>query len=263
MTEKQKYYKFLTGNLESSDNPNFYYPTPVFKNGKWIPTKWIESSKTAARGLYLMKVLKPLYQRYTGNCYEAEGDELLSEDGERAKFVRVRLVRPVSFTEIFHSSADLSSANLCDMNLRHVNLCDTNLRHANLCDTNLRGANLRYVDLYHANLCYADLSYANLCYTDLSYANLCHANLYHANLCYTDLSYADLRYADLNHANLNHANLRYADLYHANLRYADFFEHAYINGKTNLKSAILTNEIRDIIREKPCNYKSAKKHIEC
>ena len=77
-----------------------------------------------------------------------------------------------------------------------------NLRYANLSNANLSNVNLRYADLS-----IADLSNANLRYTDLSYANLSNANLSNVNL-----RYADLRYADLSNTNLSYADLRYADL---------------------------------------------------
>lgn len=78
------------------------------------------------------------------------------------------------------------------------------LSFANLCDVDLNGVNLRYADLSYADLHYADLSYA-----DLSFANLHCANLRSASL----------RYANLNCANLNCAILFDVSLHEADLRY--------------------------------------------
>ena len=122
--------------------------------------------------------------------------------------------------------ADLSYANLSDVNLRDVNLSCANLSNTDLSDANLRNANLRdadlcFANLHYANLCYADLNHANLCSADLSYANLCYANLCYTNLYNANLNYANLSYAALCNANLDLVNLCYTNLYSADFSYAN------------------------------------------
>jgi uncharacterized protein YjbI with pentapeptide repeats len=164
--------------MASFHDPNFYYPTPILKNGKWIPTEWIEekdcleSNEACGKGLHLMKVLIPKYQQYRGNCYEAEGEELLGEDGDKARFKKIRLIRPIPFKDIFKPFANLSCANLRSADLRSANLSCANLSYASLSYANLSYANLRSANLSYANLSYANLRSANLSYANLSYANL-------------------------------------------------------------------------------------------
>ena len=102
-------------------------------------------------------------------------------------------------------------------------------KRADLSCANLSGADLRNV-----NLTYADLSCAHLINTDLSGANLSDANLsdtelWNANLTNTDLSCADLSGADLEYANLSGADLRNVNLWNANLQHANLE-----NIKTNM-----------------------------
>lgn len=78
---------------------------------------------------------------------------------------------------------------------------------------NLSGADLSEVNLRGADLRSADLSYAYLSGFDLSEANLRGADLHSADLSEADLSGADLRYANLSGADLRYADLREADLY--------------------------------------------------
>jgi uncharacterized protein YjbI with pentapeptide repeats len=82
-----------------------------------------------------------------------------------------------------------------------------NLSGANLSDVDLSGANLSGVDLSGANLSGVDLSGANLSYANLSGAKLSGANLSYANLSRADLSGVDLSGADLSRADLSRANL--------------------------------------------------------
>jgi uncharacterized protein YjbI with pentapeptide repeats len=103
--------------------------------------------------------------------------------------------------------ADLSDADLSDVNLRRANLSD-----ADLSDANLRRANLRRANLRRADLSEADLRRANLSDADLSDANLRRADLSEADLSDANLSGADLSEADLRRVNLNDADLSGADL---------------------------------------------------
>jgi len=142
--------------MKSYHDDSFFYPVPTYKNGKWIPTKWItekdsESSDNACgKGLHVMKILNPKYGRYTGNCYEAEGKNLLGEDEYKARFESIRLIRPVFRDEIFIPKANLSAANLYSADLYSADLRSADLRYADLSYANLYSANLRYADLRSA-----------------------------------------------------------------------------------------------------------------
>jgi uncharacterized protein YjbI with pentapeptide repeats len=105
-------------------------------------------------------------------------------------------------------SADLSSADLRETNLRtallvHVDLSGANLRGADMIGGNLQGANLSGADLNGANLAEADLSGANLTSANLKGADLSEADLSGE----ADLSLANLRGAQLTDANLTDAEL--------------------------------------------------------
>lgn len=65
------------------------------------------------------------------------------------------------------SGADLRDVNLRGVDLRYASLSGADLRDANLCDANLRGANLCGANLCGANLCDANLRDANLCGANL------------------------------------------------------------------------------------------------
>ena len=117
------FYKFLAGNLASGHDSEFYYNAPTFKDGKWKPGPWAKAKKVTkgggacGEGLHLMKLPNPRYVRWSGNGYVAEGRNLLAEDEEKARFEYVRLIRPLTFKEIFHEKADLSGADLSGADL--------------------------------------------------------------------------------------------------------------------------------------------------
>jgi uncharacterized protein YjbI with pentapeptide repeats len=122
--------------------------------------------------------------------------------------------------------ADLSGADLSDLNLRDANLWEADLSDADLRDANLSGAFLKDANLSGANLEKADLSdvgllRANLRDAKLSGANLSDARLKDAKLSGAVLSGADLSSADLSEADLSEADLSEADLSSADLTYAD------------------------------------------
>jgi len=79
-------------------------------------------------------------------------------------------------------------------------------------------------DLSCADLRNVDLSCANLSYADLRGADLRGAKLSCANLSYADLRGADLRNADLRNADLRDVDLRGADLSYADLRAVKYNE---------------------------------------
>lgn len=68
--------------------------------------------------------------------------------------------------------ANLSYADLSNVDLSYTNLRGSDLHYANLCNADLRGTNLRGANLHRANLSYADLHCANLCNAGLCFADL-------------------------------------------------------------------------------------------
>lgn len=88
-------------------------------------------------------------------------------------------------------------ANLSHADLREVDLTGVNLREANLSHADLRGAYLTRVDLRCAYLTRVDLREADLTRADLEGADLRGADLRGTDLRGTDLEGADLRVADL------------------------------------------------------------------
>lgn len=130
--------------------------------------------------------------------------------------------------------ADLSRANLAEIDLRgqdlrgiiffraqldKADLDNAVLRRADLSKANLAGANLRTANLAGANLEGANLAEANLIMANLSEANLAEANLEGANLIMTNLEGASLIGANLSGTNLILANQMKANLERA--RYND------------------------------------------
>jgi uncharacterized protein YjbI with pentapeptide repeats len=149
---------------------------------------------------------------------------------------------------------DLSSADLSEADLSEADLFNTDLQGADLSEAELSGAYLEWTKLSGANLRSAslnnvapfglgktDLVYAKLIDADLSYADLSYADLRYARLIDADLSGADLSDVDLDAANLRGAILSEADLSDAELSYADLSD-ANLSG-ANLRGAeIITNE---------------------
>jgi hypothetical protein len=166
----QRYFKFLAENLKCNyEDREFYYPAPTPKYNEkaeltgWEPSEWVTvpnapvNGEACDVGLHLMKVLKPIYGRYTGNCYEAEGKDLCGEDSAKARFKSVRLLKPMRPNEIFKREADLSGANLFGADLFGADLFGADLFGANLSGANLFGADLSGADLSGANLSRARL----------------------------------------------------------------------------------------------------------
>lgn len=138
------------------------------------------------------------------------------------------------------SNAELKQVNLTGANLSHVSLENSNLSHtilnqanlfqayltgANLSSTKLIGANLQQSVLKAATLAGADLTEANLSRTNLQAASLSRVNavgtqLTLANLTSTDWRKADLSMANLHEAKLQNANLSSTKLVGTNLRNA-------------------------------------------
>lgn len=93
--------------------------------------------------------------------------------------------------------ADLYKADLTGANLVQVDLENANLNQSILTGTDLTGANLVQVDLRYANLTQSILTGANLADADLWSANLQDANLENANLQNADLWNANLKNTSL------------------------------------------------------------------
>jgi hypothetical protein len=120
-------------------------------------------------------------------CFTAQIDDNVPEEQKQRKAVEWALgnnQRPLM--------ADLSHADLSNMDLRRV--C-------------FKGADLSYADLSGALLNYADLKAANL-----SHANLKGANLLGANLSEADLSCANLDSVIVENTNFYGAEMRDADM---------------------------------------------------
>ena len=112
---------------------------------------------------------------------------------------------PPNFANL--SGADLSGADLRDVDISGWTFTGTNLRDADLSGANLVGAEFDDADLSGADLSGANLRFADLRGADLSGANLTDANLRNANLGNANLSGANLTDASLRDANLSGANL--------------------------------------------------------
>jgi uncharacterized protein YjbI with pentapeptide repeats len=137
-----------------------------------------------------------------------QGMESWNKWRRRAPTVDLETGRPVRF-----SFVDLTDANLSGANLRGFDFIQTFFS----------GANLSKSELSHANFSQADLHG-----TDLSGANLSSANFTEAILEGADLSGANLNSANLSKARLNGANLSEARLDGANLSEARLGETSYI-----------------------------------
>jgi len=116
-----------------------------------------------------------------------------------------------------HSHADLSRAQLQEIDLRGQDLHGVKLFRANLSHIDLDLANLSGADLSKADMNGADLSLANLSGAKLGRANLAYAELFKTNLSKTKLRNADLSHADLSQADLSGADLTLANLSGARL----------------------------------------------
>jgi uncharacterized protein YjbI with pentapeptide repeats len=122
------------------------------------------------------------------------------------------------------------------------------LSYANLQQIDLRFQDLHQVKLFRANLSAADLDVADLSGSDMSKAqmnraDLGNANLSGANLNRTDLSQADLYRANLRGARLSNASLTHADLSQADLTGADLAK-ADLSGAKLLGTIITVDQLR-------------------
>ena len=98
---------------------------------------------------------------------------------------RASLIQGYALGRINFRHADLSHADLSQLNLANINLIEADLSYANLDGTNLSNAKLIAANLTHANLSNANLTNAKLISADLRHANLTNTNLTRANLTNT------------------------------------------------------------------------------
>src|SRR5208282_2302678 len=137
---------------------------------------------------------------------KAWNDFQVERAAEFAKTLKVSYRGPKS-QDWMERSADLSGADLSEMDLRT----------ALLVHVDLNGANLEGADMAASNLQGANLSGANL-----TAAHILRGNLHGVNLSGADLNLADLSEADLSgEADLTEANFRGAQLTDANLTDAE------------------------------------------
>ncbi|NEO86708.1 MAG: low-complexity protein [Spirulina sp. SIO3F2] len=130
------------------------------------------------------------------------------------RFRKDRLVQVMRYCDSIDASMfwrqlgrDLSYAELSYANLRNINLTYAHFSFTNLSHTDLRNTHFNYTNFREANLSYADVRNAYFIHTDLRKTNLSHADL-----SYIDLSHANLRDADLSSTKLKEANLSESSL---------------------------------------------------
>jgi len=150
---------------------------------------------------------------------------------------------------------DLSNADLraYQFSSDKIDLKGANLSHANLTNVNLEKMNLTGADLSYAILTNVKLSGADLSYANLSYADLTNATLTHVNLSNSLVRFAVMVGANFQQANLTKADFTCANFNNANLTKANFSE-------TNISSATFINTLTtDIL-----NYESViDDHVNC
>jgi hypothetical protein len=134
--------------------------------------------------------------------------------------------------------ANLSGANLSEIDLPKINLSGADLSEANFFKANLSEANLS-----EANLSKANLSKAHFYRANLSRTNLFEAHFYRANLSETNFSEAYLDGANFYKANLSKADFYKASLYGTNFFGANLFDSNFYRSifcETNFYGANLT-----------------------
>ena len=152
----------------------------------------------------------------------------LNQDREDWQTMKANL-SGADLREMDLQGVNLSYADLSDVDLSYANLEGVNLIKSKLCNTILKYSNLRGANLTEANLYGADLRFANLKNTFFIGTNLEDTNLRGANLTNADLSWSNLKYSNLKDANCMRSNFIGSDFTRANLYGADFT-------KTNLCS---------------------------
>lgn len=98
--------------------------------------------------------------------------------------------------------ADLSHADLRDMDLQRANLSFAVMKQALLCGANLSDSRLEYAEMYRADLREADMTRADLSLASLQYANLARSSMRDANCASSNFMQADMGEVDLTGAHL-------------------------------------------------------------
>lgn len=176
-------------------------PGPGEKWGPWLvhPRDYSPDDMACGPGgFHLMKNLDARYAQIPWGAWYAEGDGLLGEDLEKARFSRVRLRRIPRKT--LHRLLRLGASSgkvLSGASLSNADLRDADFRLTVFRNSNLHGANLTGADLAGAALMNANLRYANLDRADLQDANLARASLTNISFSYTNFKGTNLHHAIL------------------------------------------------------------------
>ena len=140
------------------------------------------------------------------------------------------------------SKAKMPNSIIINSNFSSAKLIETNLHRANLTEASFTGADLGSADLSEANLYRANLSKVKAEGATFRSSNLRESNWQGANLSGANFSRANLKKADLSLALLTNTNFQNAQLQNANLRNADLsladLRGANLSG-TDLKGAKL------------------------
>ncbi len=140
------------------------------------------------------------------------------------------------------SKAKMPNSIIIKSNFSSAKLIETNLHRANLTEASFTGADLGSADLSEANLYRANLSKVKAEGATFQSSNLRESNWQGANLSGANFSRANLKKADLSLALLTNTNFQNAQLQNANLRNADLsladLRGANLSG-TDLKGAKL------------------------
>ena len=140
------------------------------------------------------------------------------------------------------SKAKIPNSIIINSNFSSAKLIETNLHRANLTEASFTGADLGSADLSEANLYRANLSKVKAEGATFQSSNLRESNWQGANLSGANFSRANLKKADLSLALLTNTNFQNAQLQNANLRNADLsladLRGANLSG-TDLKGAKL------------------------
>lgn len=170
------------------------------------PYRFLEATDCAEKTIFeeLLSWIKSFLFR---NSYQLGCQKLskpLSPERGQALLAIVNARVKINNKYLFHK-ADLSNANLREVNLSNANLFMANLREANLSGanlfmTNLINSNFTKATLFRANLMGADTKKSNLNSAYLGGTNLVGANLKEANLAnayLTNAKYNTKQYTDV------------------------------------------------------------------
>ena len=157
-----------------------------------------------------------------GGSHEEVIDRPVGEDVQEAmRAICNRSEAQIEIEQVAKLRSNLVGANLSGADLEDVDVSGANLRNANLSGVDLQDADVSGAQLQGANLRNANLSGADLEEANLEDADVSGAHLWNANLSGAILQDADVSGAQLQGANLRNANLSGADLKEANLEDAD------------------------------------------